>query len=84
MDSKLRDIYNLIFIKPMSKTDLAGALDVSTKTIENRVQLSNGNISYSKKMGCYYFDDLMPDYISYANLMSMGLDGIANKVFMMN
>lgn len=64
VDFKDLMLIDLIFEKISSKDELASALNVSTKTIENRVKNLSEIIKYSKKLEGYIFTDLLPKYIS--------------------
>lgn len=66
MQADFKDLMliDLIFEKISSKDELASALNVSTKTIENRVKNLSEIIKYSKKLEGYIFTDLLPKYIS--------------------
>ena len=79
MDSKLSNIYAQLLFKLCSKDELASKLKVSTKTIENKVKLSNGDIVYSKRLGGYHFKDLLPDNITHNFLISLLINNINNK-----
>jgi len=81
-DQKIIDIYNILYLKPMSKNDLAAKLDTTTKTIENKVKLTNEDIIYDKKISCYRFANLIPKYISLKNLIEISIEGICNSVLL--
>jgi len=81
MDNKLLHIYNELLLSLKSKQDLQDSFDeISIKTIENKVKLSNGDITYSKKLGKYHFTNLLPKYITYKFLTSIVIDNFNNSI----
>lgn len=79
MDKKLLKIYNELFTSLKSKDELAKILKVSTKTIENKVKLSEGDIEHSKKNSGYIFKNLLPKYISIKHFNEILIKYIANN-----
>ena len=70
-------IYNLLYEKQYSKQELAEYFNVTTKTIENTIKECE-DIRYSKKLGSYYFKDLLPRYVSYKNYFNLCSLVVAN------
>ncbi|MBZ7982374.1 WYL domain-containing protein [Campylobacter sp. RM12640] len=64
VDNKDLMLIDLIYEKISSKDELAKALNVSTKTIENRTKNLSLILRYSKRLEGYIFTDLLPKYIS--------------------
>ncbi|MBZ7977793.1 WYL domain-containing protein [Campylobacter sp. RM12654] len=64
VDDKDLMLIDLIYEKISSKDELAKALNVSTKTIENRAKNLSLILRYSKRLEGYIFTDLLPKYIS--------------------
>lgn len=79
MDSKLTNIYAQLLFQLCSKEYLAQKLNVSTKTIENKVKLANGDIVYSKRLGAYHFKNLLPNNITNNFLISLLINNVNNK-----
>jgi hypothetical protein len=74
------EIYNELFNKVCSKDELAKLCgDVSIKTIENTVKECD-DIVYSKKLGAYHFQDLLPSKISYQNYFNLFQDNLSNPL----
>jgi len=73
-------IYNELFNKTCSKDELAKKCgNVSTKTIENTIKECD-DILYSKKLGGYIFDNLLPSKISYQNYFKLFQDNLSNPI----
>lgn len=79
MDTKLITIYDILLEKLTSKDTLAEILNVTTKTIDNKVKISNGDIEYSKKLSSYYFKNLLPEFITLRFLLKIIMMNIDNK-----
>jgi len=78
MDNKLFLLYDLITRGVYSKDTLANKLNVTTKTIENKVKLSNGDIVYDKKLKAYRFTSILPKMVSYGYLLEVISNGVDN------
>jgi len=73
-------IYNQLFNKIYSKDELAKICgDVSIKTIENTIKECD-DIKYSKKLGGYIFNNLLPSKISYQNYFKLFQDNLSNPI----
>ena len=77
MESRIVRIYNELFNRLCSKQELAEKFGVTTKTIENTIKKCD-DIVYSKKIGSYYFKDLLPRYISYQNYFNLFSKSVTN------
>ncbi len=77
MESRRVRIYNELFNHLCSKQELAEKFRVTTKTIENTIKKCD-DIGYSKKIGSYYFKDLLPRYISYQNYFNLFSESVTN------
>ena len=80
MQNRKIQIYNELFNKICSKEELAKVCgDVSIKTIENTIKECD-DIKYSKKLGSYIFDNLLPFKISYQNYFKLFQDNLTNPI----
>lgn len=79
MEARKIGIYNMLFEQLCTKQDLADKFDVSIKTIENTIKTCD-DIVYSKKLGSYHFNELLPNYISYHNYFMLFQDGLSNPI----
>lgn len=77
MESRRVRTYNELFNHLCSKQELAEKFGVTTKTIENTIKQCD-DIAYSKKLGSYYFKDLLPSYISYQNYFNLFSESVTN------
>lgn len=80
MNIKILKIYNLILSGLKTKNELAQALDVTTKTIENYIKQEKEEIGYSKKLGKYHFKNLLPKKITYSFINSIIIDSFNNQL----
>jgi len=78
MDQKLFLLYDLIPRRLFSKNELAAKLGVTTKTIENKIKLTNGDIVYRQKLGAYHFASTLPKMISLKFLFEIISNSIEN------
>jgi hypothetical protein len=79
MQERIITIYNTLFLGLASKDKLSEICKVSTKTIENTIK-KHDDILYSKKLGAYYFRDLMPKHISYQHYFYLFRDNLSNPI----
>jgi len=77
MELRKIKIYNELYTHLCSKQKFAELFNVTTKTIENTIRECE-DIVYSKKLGSYYFKDLLPRYISYKTYFNIFRDSVAN------
>ncbi len=81
MDTKLLHIYNELLLGLRSKQELKDSFnEISIKTIENKIKLSDNDIAYSKKLGKYHFSNLLPKFITYKFLTFILIDNFSNKI----
>ncbi len=73
------EIYNRLFSQLYTKQELSDKFKVGIKTIENTIKLSD-DIVYSKKLGCYHFKNLLPNYVSYHNYFMLFQDSLSNPI----
>ena len=79
MSKRKNAIYNKLFLQLCTKQFLADEFSVSTKTIENTIK-SCKDIVYSKKLGAYHFENLLPQLISYQNYFSIFKNNLSNNI----
>lgn len=79
MSKRKNAIYNKLFLQLCTKQFLAEEFSVSTKTIENTIK-SCKDIVYSKKLGAYHFENLLPQQISYQNYFSIFKNNLSNNI----
>lgn len=79
MSKRKNAIYNKLFLQLSTKQFLADEFSVSTKTIENTIK-SCKDIIYSKKIGAYHFENLLPQLISYQNYFSIFKNNLSNNI----
>jgi len=79
VSKRKNDIYNKLFLQLCTKQFLANEFSVSTKTIENTIK-SCKDIVYSKKLGAYHFENLLPQFISYQNYFSIFKNNLSNNI----
>ena len=73
-------IYNKLFNQLCTKNELAKLCgNVSIKTIENTIKVCD-DIIYSKKLGAYHFQNLLPSQISYQNYFDLFKDNLSNPI----
>jgi hypothetical protein len=79
MKERITGIYNALFTQVCSKEYLSKQFEVSIKTIENTIK-KDDNIIYSKKLGGYHFDNLLPSQISYHHYFYLFQDNLSNPI----
>lgn len=80
MNVKIIKIYNLILNTLKTKEELAEALNVTTKTIENYIKQINGEIKYNKKLGKYHFKDLLPHKVTFSFINTLITNSLNNQI----
>lgn len=80
MDIRTRSIYEEIFNGPKSKRYLASLHGVTTRTIENTISKTNGDIVYDKKIKGFRFESLLPKFIPHHVLFRLLQDCINNEI----
>ncbi len=79
MESRKKSIYNALFMGTCSKLSLVDICEIGIKSIENTIKTCD-DIVYSKKLGVYYFKDLLPSYISFQNYLSLFKESFASPI----
>lgn len=79
MSKRKNAIYNKLFLQLCTKQFLADEFSVTTKTIENTIKGCK-DIVYSKKLGAYHFENLLPQQISYQNYFSIFKNNLSNNI----
>lgn len=79
MDKRKNAIYNELYSRLCTKLELAEKFNKTTKTIENTVK-DCYDIAYSKKLGAYYFKNLLPKLISYRNYFDLMKENFSNPL----
>jgi len=79
MENRIIKIYNELFLGVCSKAYLSKECEVSIKTIENTIK-KHDDIVYSKKLGAYHFQSLLPKKISYHNYFYLFKDNLSNQI----
>lgn len=63
MDSRIEEIYHLLYEGCKSKDYLSKHFKVTTKTVENTIAKISHDVIYDKKLSAYRFSLLLPEYI---------------------
>ena len=79
MESRKKTIYNALFMETCSKQSLANICKIGIKSIENTIKTCD-DIAYSKKLGVYYFKELLPNYISFQNYLLIFKESFLNPI----
>ncbi len=79
MNERKNAIYNELYSKLCTKDELADKFSKTTKTIENTIKDCD-DIGYSKKLGAYYFKNLLPQLISYRNYFDLVKENFSNPL----
>jgi len=79
MEKRIKGMYEALYHGVKSKQYFAERYGVTTKTVENTVTKTGGDIVYDRKLGSYRFASLLPAYIPHNLLVSLLQNSISNE-----
>ncbi len=80
MEKRIKHIYTELYGGIKTKAYFAELYGVTTKTIENTVAKSEGDIVFDRKLGGYRFSTLLPKYIPHDIFFRLLRNSISNEV----
>ncbi|BDY14006.1 helix-turn-helix transcriptional regulator [Hydrogenimonas cancrithermarum] len=79
MENRIKGIYEALYEGVKNKQYFAQRYNVTTKTIENTVAKTEGDVIYDRKLGGYRFAFLLPKYIPHDLLVELLQNSIGNE-----
>lgn len=79
MRKRIAAIYEALYSGVKSKQFFAERFNVTTKTVENTIAKTEGDILYDRKLGGYRFATLLPRFIPHDILIRLLQDSISNE-----